>query len=231
MLYPLIHYLSPDELMIVIKSNIYGLFTEFSDLDKLCKYQSNNDAIEDFYKELHYRLQHDFEPNRRAYVEEQTDKEACNKLCNFIKNVKVLDGNGIPCKNTIDIIFRYGKTRFNDIIDSLKAMYDDGWCKIGNGVTFAQFNNDYDKWSDEFSSMFTKCMDTAEKRLKEIINSGNESLIPVAVQRFPLISEFGHACSEAAYSVFHGEINYFQAMITLLPILSTIYCKTLYAKM
>lgn len=229
--YPVIYYLSPDELMKVIKSNIYGLFTEFSDLDKLCKYRSNNDAIEDFYKELHYRLHHNFAPRRDGYVKEQTNKESCNKLCNIIKNVKLCDGNDTTNKTTIDIEFRYGKTRFTNIIDLLKDIYGDGWCKDGTGVTFAQFNNDYDKWSDEFSSMFTKCMDTAEKRLKEIINSENESLIPVAVQRFPLISEFGHACSEAAYSVFHGEINYFQAMTTLLPILSTIYCKTLYAKM
>ena len=222
---PVISYISPDEMMDIIKTKIYGLFGEFADLDKLCKYKNSDELISNFYITLYRNLVKTFA--RDEVFDLRGDaRTVFNTMCDYVRTGELDDGNW-----TVETIqFVYGRTDFNEIIKKINHVYGNAWHK-NNGSTFTQLNDSYDKWSNEFSAIYTKYMDAAEKRFKEIINSGNNELIPIAVQRFPLIAEFGQACSKAAYSAFHGEINYFQDITTLLPMLSTIYCKTLYAKM
>ena len=224
---PFINYLAPDELMIVIKSKIYQLIDDFADLDKLCKYDTTNDAIEDFYGTLNRSLCKSFNVDLND-VSGHDHKTLSKNLVRYIEKGKLQDSKYDTTKR---IHFYYGKTKFDTIIYELNDFYGDGWSS-NSDTSFALFNKDYEKWHEEFSGMCTKCLDKAEKRLKEILTSNDaDNLKAIAAQRYSLIPEMCSACSSAAYAVFAGEIKYFQNITSLLPILSTIYCKTLYANL
>ena len=208
----------PVNKMKAISDRIYAILGDYTDLDKLIEKYSNEDEITSDCSRKIYKI---IQPLIK-------DEDSNDDYDDMIKGIKYCE---IEDEYEGSITFRYGRTRFNDIVKTIDDAYGDGW-HYDNGPAFAKYGEERAKQCEAFENNYhDRVISALEQRLYEIINSDKPDKYKADAMRFyVVVPKIYDMVWSATYAIYQGEVQYYNYMVTLAAKFSSIYCKVMHSK-